>query len=466
MTSIERPRRLFSFTDWSKANGTRSPPGDRLDAQIDLLVDAIFSTQQALAEIQRDDGKLKNSLVTAETLEPSLADQLAIAVERRTAAMVQVAEQAAARTRFAEQNLSLFARDAEAAAISASQFLSAVNTAQQLVAQSESRVANLATSIETDATDAENWGQYSKAQADNAIKAKDEALQWAEYLAGPVVNADDAPAYIAASPFPHGLYYQPVEGYGGVAGLWSAKWWAIYAAQLVGPWGYYYLGGWHDPPLPGETNPNTGIKVPNPIAPGSTYYDLDQNQLYVWNGSTWTTPLSLAPGFVQQLVYTAGAGQTVFSGPDDNSAVPNVGTSPSDVHINGVRQIPNDDFTVDAATNKLTLTDPVSAGSMVQWDILIPSDQLAPGAVLSFKIHTLTPDGSLRDFTLEYTDPSSGMPALANVSDAAQLTVVLDGITQEPGPDFTASGSNLHLVTAPRSDAHLWAVWHRPAGAL
>lgn len=466
MTSIERPRRLFSFTDWSKANGTRSPPGDRLDAQIDLLVNAIFSTQQALAEIQRDDGKLKNSLVTAETLEPSLADQLAIAVERRTAAMVQLAEQAAARTRFAEQNLSLFARDAEAAAISASQFLSAVNTAQQLVAQSESRVANLATSTETDATDAENWGQYSKAQADNAIKAKDEALQWAEYLAGPVVNADDAPAYIAASPFPHGLYYQPVEGYGGIGGLWSSKWWAIYAAQLVGPWSFYYLGGWSYPPSPGETNPATGVKVPNPLAPGSMYYDLDDGTLYVWDGSNWTSPLTLAPGFVTQVVYTAIEGQATFSGPDDNGVTPNVSNSPSDVHVNGVRQVVGDDYSVDAATSTLTLVDPVSAGSIVQWDILIPASKLAPGAINAYKLQlSPAPDGTVRDFHLKYTDPTSGSPVDAAVGSGAQLMVSLDGIVQEPGPDYTASAANLHMVVAPPADGHFWAVWYQPGAA-
>jgi hypothetical protein len=454
---------VFSFTDWNKSNGNRPPPGDRLDAQIDLLVNAIFSTQKALAEIRRDDGRLHNSSVAVEQLDPALVASIGAAIERRTAINVVEAQQHADRAQLAENDLSLFARDAEAAAISASQFLSAVNTAHQLIEQQASRITNLATTVDVDAVETENWADYAKAQADNAIKAKDEALQWAEYLAGPVVNADAAPAYIAGSPFPHGLYYQPVEGYGGVAGLWSAKWWAIYAAQLVGPWGYYYLGGWNDPPLPGETNPNTGIKVPNPIAPGSTYYDLDQDQLYVWNGTTWISPLTLAPGFVQQLVYTATAGQTVFSGADMHGTVPNVGTSPSDVHVNGVRQIPGDDFTV--AGNVLTLADASTAGTMVQWDLMIPASQLAPGAVFSFKIHTLTPTGTLRDFTLEYTDPGTGMPALAAVGDAAQLDVVLDGIPQEPGPDFTASGSTLHLVVAPRSDAKLWAVWHRPAGA-
>jgi len=463
VTSIERPRRLFSFTDWHKSHMREPPPGDRIDAQIDLLVNAIFSTQQALAEIRRDDGRLHNSLVAVETLEPTLADALGAAVERRTALNVLKAQQHADRARHAENNLALYARDAESAAISASQFLSAVNTAQQLVDHAASEVAKMATSVDVDAVETENWADYAKAQADNAIKAKDEALQWAEYLAGPVVNSDEAPAYIAGSPFPHGLYYQPVEGYGGVAGLWSAKWWAVYAAQLVGPWSFYYLGGWHEPPLPGEVNPDTGIKVPNPLAPGSIYYDLDDGQIYVWNGTTWTTPLTLAPGFVQQLVYTATDGQTVFSGIDMHGTVPHVGTSPSDVHINGVRQIPGDDFTI--AGDVLTLTDPVAVGSMVQWDLLIPSEQLAPGAVFSFKIHALVPDGARRDFTLQYTDPGTGIPALADVGDAAQLDVVLDGIPQEPGPDFTASGSTLHLITAPRADAKLWAVWHRPAGA-
>jgi hypothetical protein len=454
---------VFSFTDWNKSNGNRPPPGDRLDAQIDLLVNAIFSTQKALAEIRRDDGRLHNSSVAVEQLDPALVASIGAAIERRTAINVVEAQQHADRAQLAENDLSLFARDAEAAAISASQFLSAVNTAHQLIEQQASRITNLATTVDVDAVETENWATTPRRRPTTRSRPRTRRCN------GPSISP--VPSSMPTTRRPTSRAHRSRTG------STTSRSRAMAASPACGrrsggrstprsssgPWGYYYLGGWSDPPLPGETNPNTGIKVPNPIAPGSTYYDLDQDQLYVWNGTTWISPLTLAPGFVQQLVYTAVAGQTVFSGADMHGTVPNVGTSPSDVHVNGVRQIPGDDFTV--AGNVLTLADASTAGTMVQWDLMIPASQLAPGAVFSFKIHTLTPTGTLRDFTLEYTDPGTGMPALAAVGDAAQLDVVLDGIPQEPGPDFTASGSTLHLVVAPRSDAKLWAVWHRPAGA-
>jgi hypothetical protein len=53
--------------------------------QIQNLVDAIASTQKALADIRRDDGRLKNESVAAEHLAPELADQMAGAMARRDA---------------------------------------------------------------------------------------------------------------------------------------------------------------------------------------------------------------------------------------------------------------------------------------------------------------------------------------------------------------------------------------------
>jgi hypothetical protein len=460
MPAIVRPRREFSFADYAKMRPREQLPADRLDAQIKNLVDAIHWTQCALADIRRDDGSLKNRSVTADTLEPSLAELLSSAIEGRTAGMVMRAEQASARAEGAEQNLSLYAKDAERAAVSASQFLSAVNTSALMIDRFRSTVINAAQSAEAEATDAENWADFSQAQADNAIKAKEEALAWAEYLAGPVVNAADAPAYIAGSAFPHGLYYQPVEGYGGMGGLWSSKWWAIYAAQLVGPWSFYYLGGWADPPIPGATNPATGVKVPNPMAPGSMYYDTDSGQLMVWDGSSWGAATTLSAGYVTKFIYTAIAGQTVFSGADNNGATPIVGTWQSDVHLNGVRLVENVDFHVNAVSSAVTLTDPVDAGSTLQWDLLVSSGSLAPGSINAFKMLPLVPDGTKVNFTLNYTN--GGSTVAANVGSGAQLMVSLDGVIQEPGPDFLASGATLTMAVAPRADAKLWAVWYQP----
>jgi hypothetical protein len=460
MPAIVRPSRDFSFADYAKNNPQARVPTDRLDAQIENLVAAINWTQAALADLRREDGGLQNAAVSLEQLAPRVREAMTEDVIETTALHARRAEQGAAVTRAAERATQLFARDAEDAAISAAQFLNAVNAAQKAVDQDRNGIAALASAVENEAIDAENWGTFSKAQADNAIKAKDEALAWAEYLAGPVVNSEEAPAYIAGSPFPHGLYYQPVEGYGGLAGLWSAKWWAVYAAQLVGPWGFYYLGGWDTPPLPGQVNPDTGVKVPNPLAPGSFYYDKTTGTIYVWNGSEWKSPYTLASGMSSRFVYVATSGQTIFSGADSNGAVPNVGLSPSDVHLNGVRLVDSSDYVIDTASSMLTLAIAAPAGSVVQWDLLVPPDDLVPGNVHTFKVvlNPAAPDGVNRTFTMQYAHPIGGLQPV-NVTDGAQLQVSIDGIIQEPGVDYVATGAALTLAVAPLAGAHFWVVW-------
>jgi hypothetical protein len=455
MPAIVRPRRNTRFSD--------SPRGqvaaDLLDAQIHNLIEAIYSTQLALEDIRRADGRIKSHAVGPEQLSADLIDHLVVGIHKHTSQQAYRAEVGAAKANNSEQNTALYARDAEAAAISASQFLAAVNTAVEIVKNSEKTVDSHLTAVEAEATDAENWANYSKAQADNAIAAKNEATQWAEYLAGPVVNPEEAPAYIQDHPFGHGLYYQPVEGYGGNAGLWSAKWWAIYAAQLVGPWGFYYLGGWEGPPYPGSINPDTGVKVPDPLAPGSFYYDITTGTIYVWNGSEWKSPYVLASGMSSRFVYEATDGQTVFSGADFNGAVPTVGLSPSDIHLNGVRLVDTLDYAVDTSTSTLTLAIAAPAGSIVQWDLLVPSDDLVPGNIHSFKtIIAPAPNGSATTFTMTYAHPTGGILPV-EVTDGAQLQVSVDGIVQEPGVDYSATDDVLTMAKAPAADCRFWVVW-------
>jgi len=432
-------------------------PG-QLDAQIGNLIAAIHSTQEALADLRRDDGKLKNAAVGPEQLTPGMIGVLTEAIRIATLDAATRAEQAAGKVKAAVNDVALYAKDAESAAFSAASFLSAVNAAQDVVVRKSMSVGIDIMTSESSATDAENWATYAEAQAANAKAEQEQSAAWAEYLAGPVVNPEAAPAYISNTPWGHGLYYQPVEG--GLAGLWSAKWWALYAQQLVGNWGFYYLGGWPFPPVPGGVNPDTGQTVPTPLPPGSFYYDTSTETLYVWTGSEWQAPYALASGYTSRFVYQASAGQTVFSGIDFNGATPAVGASPSDVHLNGVRLVETHDYAVNAETSTLTLAIAVTAGSIIQWDLLVPPDDLIPGHMNSFKVAMTpaVPDGTTLSFTMKYTHPSLGaLPT--NITDGSQLQVSLDGVIQEPGNDYVASTNTLTFGTAPRADSRLWAVW-------
>jgi hypothetical protein len=462
VTTVKRPARLFSFSDWTKAHPKDQPPGDRLDAQFIELIEAIRTTQAALAQIRRDDGLLKNNTVTKDHLVPGFLDKIVDDIHAKIAPVALTVTGTAAAAREAERNASLYAKDAEAAVQVAKQLASGMSAIRGFAEYAADVASRAASSVDMDATDAENWGNYAKAQADNAEADKNEALAWAEFLAGPVVDAAAAPAYIADSPFPHGLYYQPVEG--GVAGMWSSKWWALRAQQLVGTVGLYYLGAWDHPPLAGESNPNTGQTVPSPLLPGSIYFDSTTGQLYVWDGLVWKKSVSLTATFQASYVYTATTNQQDFSGADVNGATPVVGVSPSDVHVNGVRLVPTLDYTVDNVGNILHINSKLTANSTVQWDMLVPPGQVAAGSVHAWKIKALTPDGTVQDFHLQYLD-SGGVTTDANVGDGAQLMVSLDGAMQEPGIDYTASGNTLHMAQPPSSTSHLWAVWYQPGAA-
>jgi len=460
MAALKPPTQQVSFADIARNNPRGPFPGDRLDAQIENLIEAIRSTQQALKDIRADDGKLKAHSVGNTQLAVELKHTRAEidSVETRVMAAAQTAVTAANLIHERGRDTHLRALDAEAAASTAAGFLTAINAANALIESNTHLAINATDTVQTQTSDAENWANYSQAHAEVSETNQEQAAAWAEYLAGPVVNPNDAPAYTQSTPWGHGLYYQPVEG--GLAGLWSAKWWALYAQQLVGHWNFYYLGAWPEAPMPGDTNPNTGLTTPNPLAPGSFYYNTETGQLYIWDGTQWVTPIKMTPAYQANYVYVATAGQTSFSGPDANSNIPTITNNDSDVHLNGIRLVGGSDYTIDEATSTLTLAVGATANSIIQWDLLVEASQLAPGAISVFKlILSPTPDGTNRVFTMEYNNPTQGRLPIASTQ-VAEVAISMDGIVQEPAVDFTATGSTLTMSSAPPLGCRFWGTWH------
>ena len=460
MAALKPPTQQVSFADIARNNPRGPFPGDRLDAQIENLIEAIRSTQQALKDIRADDGKLKAHSVGNTQLAVELKHTRAEidSVETRVMAAAQTAVTAANLIHERGRDTHLRALDAEAAASTAAGFLTAINAANALIESNTHLAINATDTVQTQTSDAENWASYSQAHAEVAETNQEQAAAWAEYLAGPVVDPAAAPAYAQSTPWGHGLYYQPVEG--GLAGLWSAKWWALYAQQLVGHWNFYYLGAWPEAPMPGDTNPNTGLTTPNPLAPGSFYYNTETGQLYIWDGTQWVTPIKMTPAYQANYVYVATAGQTSFSGPDANSNIPTITNNDSDVHLNGIRVVGGSDYTIDEATSTLTLAVGATANSIIQWDLLVEASQLAPGAISVFKlILSPIPDGTNRVFTMEYNNPTQGRLPIASTQ-VAEVAISLDGIVQEPAVDFTATGSTLTMSSAPPLGCRFWGTWH------
>lgn len=65
--------RQFSFQDWQSTRPTTPLPADKVDLELNAVKITLDETLTNLALIQRDDGALKNGIVTNESLAPSLS---------------------------------------------------------------------------------------------------------------------------------------------------------------------------------------------------------------------------------------------------------------------------------------------------------------------------------------------------------------------------------------------------------
>ena len=48
------------------------------------------------------------------------------------------------------------------------------------------------------------------------------------------------------------------------------------------------------------------------------------------------------------------------------------------------------------------------------------------------------------------------------VQRSEELLVSLDGVVQEPGVSYNASGSTISFAQAPAADAYVFITWYRP----
>lgn len=444
--------RQYSFSQFETHNPGQPKPGVRLDSELDDLALAISGTQAALARLQRDDGKLANNSVGVDQLLPGLFDHIADAI------LVAAAVEANRAANYAQA-----AAHSAATTLSAA---SAVDTQTQFatlaatVSETEQAIA------QTAASDAEQSAQEA---ADSALRAEQAAnaaagavaetqineetsYKWAEYLAGPVAPAPDYGP--GGTPYP-----EAVDD-----GMWSAKWWALRAADLVGRFGSMYLGAAGTPPLVG----NAG----QPLTPGMFYYQYPPGILLMWDGTRWEPFTTASPAVSTTYVYQAVAGQTVFGGLDLFGSLlvwDQDFPEPADVHVNGVRLVNSrgtgfGDFTVDTVAGTLTILDPdgLVDDSIVQIDLLLPRERLVPviSTVSIDKLQDFSSsfDGLLVEFEIRNITDGT----LIVVATPMELSISLDGVMQEPAVDYTVAGSILTFAQAPPAGTRFWAVRYQP----
>ena len=83
---------------------------------------------------------------------------------------------------------------------------------------------------------------------------------------------------------------------------------------------------------------------------GDLYFDTTANELKVYKSSGWAAAGSTVNGTANRFEYTATAGQTTFTGADNNSATMAYDAGFIDVYLNGVK-LANADFTATSGTS-------------------------------------------------------------------------------------------------------------------
>jgi len=96
---------------------------------------------------------------------------------------------------------------------------------------------------------------------------------------------------------------------------------------------------------------------------GDLYFDTTANELKVYKNSGWAAAGSTVNGTANRFEYTATAGQTTFSGADNNSAVLAYDSGFCDIYLNGVK-LANADFTATSG-NSVILAAPAAVNDIL-----------------------------------------------------------------------------------------------------
>lgn len=367
--------RTFSFSNFETNNPGQPKPGAQLDAEYDDVSNALTATQNNLALIQRADGKLANGSVGVDQLIPGLFDDVADAIIAAAAIeanrALAYADQAGNSAFAASGSASSASGSAAVAAGAASQSGAAQSIAQTAAADAELSAQNAANSAAVSAQ-AANDTAGNVAETEDAVE---KAYRWAEYLAGPVEPAPDIGP--GGTPYP-----EAVDD-----GMWSSKWWALKARDIVGVFSHLYWG-------PHPSAPAHGPDGEEP-SQGVIYYDTTYGMMMVWNGTDWVPASDVLSGNIAEYIYEPTAdGQRTFYGPDrygHTLAFDQRFPEDLEVHLDGVlltRDWANDgtgDYTVDTVNGVVTLVDVAGAnlGSVVHIDLVKPRDRAVAAASVS-----------------------------------------------------------------------------------
>lgn len=336
---MAQPQAYNRETDFTERDGDDTNHAG-INTELDAAALSINELRDNLALIQRDDGALKNGIVTAESLSDSAFNAVLGEVATATAAASASADRS---TLFATQaEADRIAAQAAAAAAQSSQ--TAAATSATAAASSQTAAANSATSASTSASTATTKASEASTSASNAATSATSASTSASTATTKASEAATSATSAASSA-------TTATTQAGIATTQAsnAAASATAAAASFDDFEDRYLG----PKSAAPTTDNDG----NLLQTGALYFDTNgQGEMRVWNGTIWKAAGSAVNGTTNRATYTATAGQTTFAIVYDVGFV--------DVYLNGLKLQAVAEFTATNGTS-IVLASGATAGDIV-----------------------------------------------------------------------------------------------------
>ena len=342
-----------------------------------------------------------------------------------------------------ETNAATSATNASNSASAASTSASAASTSATAAASSATAAATSETNAGTSETNAASSASAAATSATNAAQSATNSSSSATAAATSATNAATSATNAATS---------------ATAASSSATAAANSAAAAAAAFDNFddtYLGSYASDP----TVDNDG----DALVEGALYFNTTANEMRVYDGANWIAASSAGTASLLEYNYTATAGQTTFSGTDDNSATLSYSTSNLIVTLNGIVLENGTDYTATSGTS-IVLTVGASAGdelNVIAFKSFTTADMVSATTGGTFNGNVAVNGDLTVDTDTLYVDSTNNLVGIGTTSPSsyeasANNLVVGDGTDNTTGVTIvggTSGASAVHFADGSSGDA-------------
>jgi hypothetical protein len=347
------------------------------------------------------------------------------AAANATTATTKAGEAAASATAAAtsETNAATSETNAATSATNASNSASAASTSASASATSATASANSATAAATSETNAGTSETNAATSATNAATSETNAATSATNSSSSATAAATSATNAATSATNASTSATAASGSATAAANSAAA-----AAAAFDNFDDTYLGSFSSDP----TVDNDG----DALVEGALYFNSSSNEMRVYDGANWIAASSAGTASILEYNYTATAGQTTFTGSDDNSATLSYTAANLMVTLNGIVLENGTDY---AATNGTSIVLTVSAAAgdelnVIAFKSFTVSDTVAASTGGTFSgnvnVPSLTLEDGASDWSFEVVSNNLiikyGGTSKAKLDTSGNLTVIGD----------------------------------------